>query len=142
MLRCGRFLQQISYPVIQHSQGDHLVAHPLRTWNAEVLHVSEQVEFFHGARNGVRCYLTHDMCGVYAVAGIALTVVDVVVDAPNRRNPVEHDANLATPLEVDPNVFQLRIYFEHSGQDVRFDAGRVSIGVVAGAAVKQAFIGL
>ena len=73
----------------------------------------------------------------HAVAGVALGVIDVVVDDPELRQPVQRHQEVAAPGVVHLDVFELGERLEHLGTDDAFDIGRSFAAVVHAAAVQQ-----
>ena len=129
---------QVLHAVVQHAQRNHLVAEGLAAGDAQVFHARPEVKFLEGAADGLGEDFTHDVGGVDAVAGVALAVVHVAVDAAQRRDAVDHDADLAAPFVFDGHVYQRRVQLVHARGDHRLDAFRVAPGVVAAPAKHHA----
>ena len=76
---------------------------------------------------------THGMCRAYAMARIAVAIIDVIVDTAHGRDAVQHDANFSAPLIFDLHIFELRVDLEHAGENVLLDAGGIAARVIASA---------
>jgi hypothetical protein len=83
--------------VVQHSQGDHLLAEQMLARNSKWLDVCEYIEAIQGAGNRIGHDLPGQVSDVNTMPGIALRVKYIIGDPTHLRHSVDGNTDGASP---------------------------------------------